>query len=187
MNESEIIKLVRQVVRQEITPVMMGFLRSHQSQTKVSAQRFSTEGQINSLRNLSPYGLSSRAPANTPCMIAPVNSDPTHLNVVSYFDESRPTTGDGETILYNSSGQAVYLANGSIKVGSKTSANPMLLGDIVQQFLKDFLDAIINHTHTSATPGNPTTPPINAAAFSALKASPVSDGNILSDTVFTEK
>jgi phage gp45-like len=186
VTELEIRDYVRRLIRQELAPILMGSIQSNETVLRSTVQRFATEGQIQNLRSILPYGLSTKAPAQTPGLVVPIASDPTHLNVVGHFDGSRPDLSDGETILYNSSGQLIYLKEGKIQIGSKASAENLVLGQIFKAFMSQVLELIAQHTHTGNL-GYPTSPPTNAADFESKKSSPIDDGAILSDLVFTEK
>ena len=182
MTESEIIQLVKRVVAEAIAPILMSTVTKNTDQFRTSVQRFPSDPGVNGLRNIQPFGLSSRAPAGTSALVVPVSGDASHLNVVGHFDANKPSENDGETILYNAFGQMVYLSDGKLQFGSKASANPMMLGDLVQTLLSNFLELYIAHSH--AAPGYP---PTNAADATTLKASPVDDGTLVSDKAFTEK
>lgn len=186
MTESDIIKLVKRTMREQLAPILMGIVVSNESQNRSSAQRFDTDSPISNLRNIQPFGFSSRAPKGTPGLVVPIAGDPTHLNLVGHFDEGRPSGSDGETLFYNAFGQLIYLSNGKIQVGSKASAENMVLGQVFKSMMDTLLVAIKTHTHVGNL-GYSTSPPENAADFDAIKASPVDDGAILSDKVFTEK
>lgn len=182
MNESDIIRLVRRVIRQELAPILLGSVVSNQDQNRTTIQHFATSSPIPKLRNIQPYGVASRAPPGTACLTIPIDGDPTHLNMVGHFDQSRPSMANGETILYDAFGHIVYLSDTKMQFGSKTSANPMMLGDIVQTLLSEMLELIADHVHPA-----PGYPPNNFEEFLDLKESPVDDGAIISDIAFTEK
>ena len=186
MEEYEIIALVRQIIRQELAPIVMATIDKNASTTRTSAKRFANDNTLPNLRNISPYGVSSRAPSGTQCVMTPINSDPTHINITGYFDENRPTVQDGEACLYNQYGQLVYLKNGKIQIGSKSADEPFVLGNVFKTMMNTILDAIVAHTHVTASPGAATTPPVNSAAFTAVKADPLATGRVLSQTIFGE-
>jgi hypothetical protein len=78
------------------------------------------------------------------------------------------------------------MENGKIRIGSPTSPNPLVLGDILTQALDTILEAIQAHTHEDSI-GGMTTPPLNVADFVDVQASPIDDGKIISSLVFTQK
>lgn len=179
MNESEIIALIKRILRKEIAQILMGTITSTNDSQRGSMQRFATEGQIGGLRMIQPYGFACRPPAGTPALISPVASDPTHLNIVGQFDLNRPTLNDGEAIIYNEFGQMIYMENGKIRIGSKTSNHNFFLGDLANTFLGSLIDLIVAHTH--AAPG---APPTNVSDFNNLKSNNISNNSLLSTEVF---
>lgn len=186
MTESEAIRLIRRVIRQELAPILLGSIVSNQDQNRSTVQRFSTDSQVPKLRNIQPYGVASRAPAKTPALIIPIDGDPTHLNMVGHFDESRPSMQDGETILYDAFGHIVYLSESKMQFGSKASDENMVLGKVFKQWAHDLLTQLAAEMHIGNM-GYNTSVPTNASQYDALKASPIDDATILSDIAFTEK
>jgi hypothetical protein len=214
MTESDAIRLVKQVVREALAPILLGTVVSNQSQTTTTMQRFSSEPPVGKLRNVQPYGLSSRAPAGTPGLIIPVDANATNLILAGTYDPSKPTTEDGESILYDAYGHVIYMSQEQVSLGSKTASQNLVLGQIFKTFCDNLLGQlqtamtdlatamadISTLTVTCSAPGFPSSPPINAAAFVALQAqfeaieaqltalqsSPIDDESILSDVVYTE-
>lgn len=141
--------MIRQIIRQELTSILMGKITANANQNRSSARRFQTDGQMNNLRNIQPYGISSRAPAGTQCLVVPIGGDASHMNVVGHFDESRPSLSDGESILYGADGQVIYMKNGgTIHQGSKGAAEPVVLGQTNLDFMGQFLDALTTQSDT---------------------------------------
>lgn len=200
MNESEIRSLIRNEVKNMKAEIMMGFIVSNQDAQRSSVKRMSLEGEIKNIRNIQNYGISSRAPANTEALIIPVNGDPTHLNMAGHFDKNKPSVDDGELKAYDNFGNIIHLKDGEIKMitdklavlssmiklGSESSENPLVLGDLLMELLSDLIQLIAVHSHYGNL-GFPTSAPINAGDFQSLKASPVNDGTLISDKSFTEK
>lgn len=182
MTEYDVIRIVKQTLEQQLAPTLMALVTSNSDQFRSSVQRFPSDAGMNNLRNIQPFGVASRAPAGTQALTTPINYDPTQINIVGHFDSSRPSMNDGETILYDAHGHVVYLSESKMQFGSKASANPMVLGDLLQTFLSNFLQQVIEHTHPA-----PGYPPTNASAFSELQSSPVNDGTLVSGKAFTEK
>jgi phage gp45-like len=148
MNQ-DIIKQVRAIIKQELSSIIMGRITSNTSQTRTNARRFQTDGQINNLRNIQPWGLRSRAPNQTQCLIIPIGGDPTHLNVVGHFDESAPPINDGETVLYGANGQVIYMkSDGTIHQGSEAASEPVVLGNQALAFLGAVIDAFTTQGDT---------------------------------------
>ena len=207
MNDSEIRKLIREEIKQAITPILMGFVSSSKNVNRVLVRRMANEGPMD-VRNIQPYGFSSNPPPETQAILVPLNGDPTNMNSLGNYDTARPKAEVGESIIYNNFTEKLSLLDGVIKaeaaeeinmiserinLGSESATQPLLLGDIVQQLFSDILDLIVAHTHEYVIPLVPapaqpgiTTPPSNAGGFDALKTSPVADGMIKSEKSFTE-
>ena len=146
MNEADIIRLVRQVIRQEIAPIMMARVVSNESKNRSTLKRFESDAPFGNIRNIQPYGISSRAPKSTQALVIPVAGDITHQNMVGHFDEGRPSVADGESILYGADGQVVFMkTGGSIHQGSKTANEPVVLGNILKTTLNNILKAFIDN------------------------------------------
>jgi hypothetical protein len=186
MEDSDIRRIVREEIQRALTPIMMGFVVSNDSVQRATINRMSLEGPIPNTRSIQPYGFASRAPAGTEGIMIPVNGDPTNINMVGHFDKTRPEVQDGESTQYDSFGHEVYLSASGLQFGSQSSANPMMLGDIVQTLFSNLIQLIADHTHYGNL-GYPTSAPVQAPDFLNLKASPVDDGAIISDKAFTEK
>ena len=186
MTDSEIRSMIRREIKEVLAPILMATLVSNESSLRSSASRFKGDSPVGNLRNIQPFGFSSRAPANTDCLIIPVAGDPSHLNMVGHFDKTRPEVdADGQSIMYDAFGHIIFLSENKMQFGSKSSLNPMMLGDIVQNLLSNFLDKTATHLHTGNL-GYLTTAPTNAEDFENLKSSPVDDGKIISHKCFTE-
>jgi hypothetical protein len=186
MKEAELVRLIRQVIRQELTPILMAKVVSTEDQNRSSVRRIESEGAIPRLRNIQPFGVSSRAPAGTDCLTIPVAGQATHLIMAGAFDEARPAGDEGETFLYDAYGHMVYLSKDKMQFGSKASSENMVLGQVFKDFAKQLLSALAVETHIGNL-GYATDVPINKADYEALKASPIEDEAVLSDIAFTEK
>jgi hypothetical protein len=184
VNESEIIRLVRQIIKQELAPILMGVVTSNESQTQSTFQHFSSEAPIGPVRSIQPFGLSSRAPVGTSLLTIPVNADATHQNIVGHFDTAKPTGADGETLLYDAFGHVIYMSESQVSLGAKAATQNVVLGQILKTLFDNWLGYDQAQTHTGNL-GFPTSPPLNAAQYAAIQASPVDDETMLSEVVFT--
>jgi hypothetical protein len=187
MTDREIKMLIRQVIREEIAHLLMGSIVENKDQLRSTFQRFKSESGIPNARNIQPFGLSSRAPKGTDCVVSPVNGDKTHMNVLGHFDKNKPTVDDGETSLYNEFGQEIHLGEDTIKIGSKAAGENAVLGQVFKQFASDLLGILQIETHITGVPGYSTSPPEQTADYAALQASPINDEAVLSDYIFVDK
>lgn len=186
MTDSEIRQLIKETIRHELTQIMMGLVNSNQSNQRSTIQRFKTDGPIPNARSIQPFGVSSRAPKDTDSVIAGVGGDVTHLIMLGHFDKNKPETEDGETILYDAYGHIIYLSQDKIQIGSKSSDENLVLGQVFKELAKQWLQIDSEHDHIGNM-GYKTSPPTQAADYLDLKASPVEDELVLSDVSFTEK
>lgn len=186
MTESEIRKLIRQVVQETIAPILLASVTKNENSLRTNFKYFASAGEIPDVRNIQPFGVSSRAPVGTNALVVPIDGNQTHLVIVGNHDADKPTTDDGETILYDAYGHVVYLSQTKMQFGSKTSSENMVLGKVFKQFADNLLTALQAETHLGNL-GFPTSPPVNAATYAALQTSPIQDDAILSDKAFTEK
>ena len=156
MEEYELIPIIRQAIRQELAPILMGKIRSTDGTFRATAKRFTSESDLSNLRILHPYGLASRPKADTECVILPVFNDPTHLNVLTQHDSNRPQIQDGEVCLYGPDGQVIYMkSGGEIHQGSMAASEPVVLGNILKAFLEAVLNAFLQATEIVETPTGP--------------------------------
>lgn len=186
MDEAEFGRLIREIVRQEIANVTMANVAANSSQTRITAKRFANDGEIQNVRNVQPFGVSSRPTPGMQSLLIPVGGHITNYSAVGQFDEGRPTGTDGETFLYDAYGHIVYLSQTKMQFGSKASDENMVLGKVFKKLVHDWLTADEAQTHVGNF-GYPTSVPVNVADYTALKASPVDDLKVLSDKAFTEK
>lgn len=134
-----------------------------------------------------PYGLVSRAPAGTISVTAKQGDHPGNRVVLGHRDSARPTIEAGETQLYNEFGQAIYLQNGSIHIGTAAAGNPAVLGDETKAFLILLIQWLLTHTHVTGGPGSPTSPPEQVAELTEIQEQNVDNDKILSQLIFLLK
>jgi phage gp45-like len=147
VNESDLIPLIKQTIKQEIAQIMMANVITNTDQNRSTLKRFPSDSPFGNVRNIQPFGLASRAPAGTQCLLIPSAGDVTQLNMVGHFDTNRPTISDGESILYGADGQVVFMkAGGTIHQGTKAASSPVVLGDVLKTTLTNILEAILNNS-----------------------------------------
>lgn len=111
-----------------------------------------------------PYGLVSRAPAGTFQVTGRMGDHSGNRVILGHRDSNRPNVNQGEVQLYNQFGQAIYLANGAVCIGSATASDPAVLGNELVTYLNNLLTALKAQTYT--IPGVGTTgTPNNAGSF----------------------
>lgn len=134
-----------------------------------------------------PYGYSSRAPSGTVSIVAKQGNHPGNRVVLGHKDVNRPEINSGDVILYNQYGQEIYLEDGEIHIGKKTSNNPAVVGNELKEMLQELLILLSTHTHVSNVPGAATSNPVESSDFLQIKANFVDNDEILSDYIFLDK
>lgn len=146
MEDHEFKAFIRQVIREEITPILFGTITETASQNRASARRFSNEDAIDDQRILGPYGFAGRPKKGTTCLVMPLAGDPTHLSVAASFDDKgRPDLNEGEACLYGPTGQILLMRDdGTIRQGSRGASQPAVLGNVLKACLQALTDAFLN-------------------------------------------
>jgi phage gp45-like len=145
MEQWDLEKIIRNVIKQELAGLIMGTVTDSASSSRASAQRFPGENPVTNQRIISPFGLASRPSDGTQVMMGAINGDPTHLNILGCNDTARPGVNKGESILYGADGQVIYMkAGGSIHQGTKGATEPVVLGNVLKEFLTTLINQILN-------------------------------------------
>ena len=132
-----------------------------------------------------PYGLVSRAPDGTTVVNTRLGEHFGNRIIIAHMDKNRPDLEPGECVLYNQFGRQLRLEQNAIRMGSKDADNPHVLGSELREIISSLLSSLASLTVVCASPGSPSSVPVNAASFTALKAQ-VDAGDFLSDTNFGE-
>jgi len=72
--------------------------------------------------------------------------------------------------IHFSKDETIILEDKLLSLGAFGSTEPAVLGNVLKTWLEQLVDALVATTHTTTVPGLPTSPPVNAASFVALKA-----------------
>ena len=126
------------------------------------------------VERLQEYGFESYPKTDAEAFIISLNGNLDHGIAVCVADRRyRPTTlNEGEVMVYDYNGNYFKLkASDMIEIFSKGSValQKMVLGETLKTTLESLIDAITTLTVTCAAPGNPSSKPINAAVFTAIK------------------
>ena len=108
------------------------------------------------------------------------------IRIIAREDIRLQSQNSGASLTIRPSGDIVINTDGNIKIGSKDATEPVVLGERLKSVLETLIDQIVSHTHIGNM-GAPTSPPVNAAGFTSLKAGTISNKDILADNVFSEK
>ncbi len=186
MNEFDIRSLIKQELRSQINVLLYGEAGSTSQLTETINNMYAGMPGITNRPVMHPYGLVSRAPKGTTSVVGRVGDHIGARLVMGHRDTNRPELNEGETIIYNSFGQSIYLENGKIHLGTKSSNNPLVLGNDLKALLIELITAIKAHTHIDSI-GGITQVPLNVGDFTSAQSGNVDNDKILSDKHFTEK
>ena len=186
MTDPKIIKLIRDEIKKQVSIVLSGSCGGNTIATETIDDLYPGYPPMLDRPLMHPYGLVSRAPRKTLSVTARHGEHPANRVVLGHRDRNRPNVESGEVQLYNQYGQAIYLKNGTVHIGTASASNPAVVGNELKAMLESLLDAIASHTHIGNL-GIPTAPPIEAGTFTGIKSGQVSNDTILSQKVFLIK
>lgn len=182
----EIRRQIAEEVRRQVNIILSGQAGTTGQFTETIENLFPGMPSIEDRPVMQPFGVSSRAPRGTISVTARQGEHAGNRLVLGHRDANKPPVQSGETTLYNEFGQQIYLQNGSIRIGNQQTDNPAVVGNEMKSFLLALIDWLLNHNHVGNL-GAPTSPPVQAADLSTIKAQNIDNDNILSQLVFILK
>lgn len=194
IDRSELIKIIRQEIAKATNIILSGQAGSNTEQIETIDNLFPGMPSVNDRPVMHPFGISSRAPAGTISVNGRMGDHPGNRVVLGHRDKGRPQIDSGEVMLYNSSGEQIYVKHGDIiftgpkvHIGSQSADEPFVLGLVFRQFADNLLQLLFDHAHITGAPGGTTSAPINQLQFEELRQDPILSNAILSDKIFGEK
>lgn len=188
------IRFIREEIKRQINIIINSETGTTTSQTEVIQNLFPGMPNTEARPVVHPYGLVSRATQGTISVTSKTGDHPGNRMVLGHRDKSRPDLDEGEVMLYNSTGEQIYVKHGDIiftgpkvHIGSKDAKEPFVLGLVFQKFTDTMLQLIEQHTHITSAPGALTSEPTNQLQFTQIRLDPIENSNILSDKIFGEK
>lgn len=138
--DSETARFIREEIKRQLNVLMTGVAGDNDGLNETIENLYPDMPDIEDRPIAHPFGLASRAPSGTLSLTGRVGDHPGNRTILGHYDEDRPDDlGEGETVLYNESGERIYLKDGEILIGSADSDEAMVLGNV----LKDFLDGVL--------------------------------------------
>lgn len=129
---------------------------------------------ITGIERFQEYGFESYPKVGSAeCVIGFINGNREHGIVLCIHDrEYRPTDlVEGEARMYHNDGNTrVSVKAGLVEMTAGGTLEKSALGETLKTKLEALIDAITDLTVTCASPGNPSSTPINAATFTTLKS-----------------
>jgi phage gp45-like len=154
MTEAELLAFLKQYIKQEVAQIMMANVISNKDQNRSSLKRFPSDSPFGNVRNIQPFGMASRAPSGTQCLMIPISGDVTQIVMAGHFDENRPAINDGESVIYGADGQVIFMkSGGTIHQGTQGASSPVVLGDVLKTLMENVLSAFINNASSVSFDG----------------------------------
>lgn len=187
MMDPEVISFIRREIARHMNIILSG-------QSGTNTKDFETiENLLPGMPNIvnrpvmHPYGLVSRAPRGTIQVTARQGENPGNRMVLGHRDQKKPDVKQGEVMIYNQFGKAIYVAESKVHLGIKDAANPAVLGKELKAFLIAIINTIVSHTHTTTVPGSQTGPNTQGPDLTQKLLEDVQSDKMFSDLVFLTK
>lgn len=187
MIDGEILTFIRNEIKKQVNIILSGQAGSNDQFTEDIQNLYPGTPTLASRPIMHPYGLVSRAPANTIQVTARQGENPGNRLVLGHRDANRPSLAQGETLLYNQYGQTIFLENGKIHIGKRASSDPVPLGTELITFLQNFLTLFEQHTHVGNLGYSTPLDPSDVTQAQQLDADNLANKKIVSDYIFVEK
>ncbi len=191
MTDSEVRLIIKQELANALNIILNAEAGPNDTQTETINKLFPGMGGIEKRPVVHPYGFASRAPAGMISVVAKVGADIQNRMTIGHRAKDRPADlNSGEAVLYNATGQAVYVRDGKVQVGTKESESPMVLGDVMLECITDILNAFLEAAQIGQTPFGPAflDPGVRVKLNEALeKYVTTTSTNIVSQLTFTER
>lgn len=196
MTESEILQIIDKQIKKQMNIILSGQSENPTIDSSGNASEdiqnlFSGMQGITQRPVMHPFGLVSKAPDGTTQVVARQGDHTGNRIILGHRDGGRPNDfNQGEVVLYNEFGQAIYIREGKIQVGSTNSANPMVLGDILVNFLTALMNDFLNAPQIGQCAVGPVflDPTIRTQMVAQIQQYlTTSSTNIVSQVTFTER
>lgn len=197
MDESQIRRLIREEVAQQLNVILNAAAGSNDSQTETISALFPGSPEIPGRPVMHPYGFVSRATQGTISVIAKVGASIQNRMTLGHRDSKRPSLQVGEAAVYSKggftarvenekvivgeiAGYQVQMTKSQILLGKGGTLEPAIMGTTAVDFFKALIELIIAHTHMGNL-GIQTPPPLNIADFVQLKAQQLDNNHLLAE------
>jgi hypothetical protein len=191
MDNSEIRKMIQDEVKRQMNVIIHGAAGANDSQTETISQMFPGMTDIPARPVMHPYGFSSRATPGTIQVVGRVGEHIGNRMVLGHRDGKRPADlQPGEVVLYNSTGQAFYIRQGKVQLGSGSSSEPMVLGNVLMKCLTDLMAAFTESPQVVQTAVGPgfLDPAVRQKLMTVLQTYiQTASTNVVSQLTFTER
>ena len=162
-----LVRFIREEIKKSMNVVLTGQALLATEQDCSVVNLFPGMQPIEKIPVAHPYGFVSSAIDTTLAVTVRLGEHVGNRLVILHRDTNRPSDiNTGETVMYSATGHQVRCELTGIKIGSKNASNPLVLGDILQNYLdaiytsiQNLYNAVIAGTTALTTvPGSPTAP-----------------------------
>lgn len=144
--DSDTLRAIREEVKRQLNVILPGETGATTQEIEDINNLYPSMPTIQKRPVMHPFGLASRAPQGTASVTGRMGEHVGNRMVLGHRDAKRPTMDEGETVLYDAYGHVVYLSESKMQFGSKASTEPMVLGNVLKEFLTMVIDAFLNGT-----------------------------------------
>lgn len=190
MNDGEIISIIKSEIRKHMTMFFSGLVDSNTNMAESVTQLYGQQDTNVNIPNVRTFGIASRAPEGTIAAVAKTGMDPRSKIIIGHVDQKPPAMNAGETVLYDAYGHEIRIEQKAMKFGSANSNSPMVLGDVLQEYETEVLNAVLQAAQIGVCAVGPVflDPGIRTKLTAAkLKFIDTASTNILSQLSFTER
>lgn len=162
-----LVRFIREEIRRHMNIVLTGQSVNADTETTGLANYFSGSDPLTDVPVAHPYGFCSNALDGTFAVHVRVGEYSGNRLVILHRDNNRPADLDaGESVMYSATGHRFYAGTNGCYIGSKSAANPLVLGDTLQSYTDALYTAvqqlynavILGTTSLSTSAGNPSAP-----------------------------
>lgn len=173
---------IQQEIRRQMNVVLNAEVGPTTSQLETINKLFPGGPSINQRPVVHPFGFVSRAVQGTISVVARVGDHFANRMVIGHRDVNRPSDiNEGESMVYSVGDFRIKVTKTQVLVSKGTDYEPMVVGETLRQLLITLIQAIVAHTHEDGM-GMLTSPPLNAATFTAAQSANLDNKKILAES-----
>lgn len=179
MIDPELRRLIEDIVKQQLNIILTAKTTSSKVKTESISDLFPGMPTISDRPVMAPYGVASKPPMGTKSVVGQHGDFKGNRIVLGHRDEKRPTDlDDGEAMIYSLGKYKVKCFLDKIQIGKDGVYETVVAGETLVDFLTQFIDAFIAHTHIGNL-GYPTSPINENFAAEILKANFLTNEKVL--------
>lgn len=183
MIDADIKKFIREEIRRQVMVILPGSSGENDQQSETISQMYPGMADQPARPVMHPYGFVSRAAQGTIQVVGRNGDHPANRMVLGHRDKNRPSDlSSGESAVYSFGKYQVRVKNELLEIGKDGDFEPMVMGETLRDFLIEFINLYLAHSHVTTAPGYLTTVPADAAnvlATQQLKANNLDNDKIL--------